>query len=54
MWRSRMFWQLFGTSGLLVLVALIVLGIFVSQRVEDSQFKHAETSLKARRSSFKK
>ena len=47
MWRSRLFWQLFSTSGLLVLFALAFLGVVVSKRVEDSQFRHAETSLKA-------
>jgi len=29
MWRSRMFWQLFGASGLLVVFALGLLGILV-------------------------
>jgi two-component system phosphate regulon sensor histidine kinase PhoR len=34
MWRSRMFWRLFGTYGLLLLAAIGVLGAVVLQRVE--------------------
>jgi two-component system phosphate regulon sensor histidine kinase PhoR len=34
MWRSRMFWRLFGTYGLLLLAAIGVLGAVVVNRVE--------------------
>ncbi len=47
MWRSRLFWQLFSASGLLMLVVLIILGAVILQRVEDNRFRHAEKRLKA-------
>src|SRR5438477_2813627 len=34
MWRSRMFWRLFATYGLLLLAAIVGLGIVVVSRVE--------------------
>ena len=48
MWRSRMFWQLFGTSGLLVLSSLLFLGWIVSRRVENSQLTLIEDRLQAK------
>jgi two-component system, OmpR family, phosphate regulon sensor histidine kinase PhoR len=43
-----MFWQLFGTSGLLVLFSLTFLGWIVSQRVETNQLLHIEDRLRAK------
>src|SRR5262245_58074799 len=34
MWRSRMFWRLFATYGLLLLAAIVGLGVVVLGRVE--------------------
>lgn len=44
MWRSRMFWRLFGTYGLLVLIAIGTLGTVVYQRVK----RHYEQQLEER------
>ena len=43
-----MFWQLFGTSGLLVLSSLIFLGWIVAHRVENNQLVHIEDRLRAK------
>src|SRR5262249_20488405 len=34
MWRSRMFWRLFGTYGVLLLAAIALLGAVLASRIE--------------------
>src|SRR5438046_514001 len=43
--RSRTFWRLFGTFGLLVLAAIVVLGALVSSRIEWHEMQQIEESL---------
>jgi two-component system phosphate regulon sensor histidine kinase PhoR len=43
--RSRTFWRLFGTFGLLVLAAVIVLGALLSSRIERHEMQQVEESL---------
>jgi two-component system phosphate regulon sensor histidine kinase PhoR len=45
MWRSRMFWRLFGTSGVLVLSSISLLGIVFVHRVEQQYFQQIQGSL---------
>lgn len=47
-WRSRNFWRLFGTYGLLVLCAVGVLGTIVISRVEHYFLRQTEESLRAK------
>lgn len=48
MWRSRMFWQLFASSGMLVLFALGLLGSTIAQRVEQNEVQQIEDGLRNR------
>jgi two-component system phosphate regulon sensor histidine kinase PhoR len=45
MWRSRMFWQLFGTYGGLVLFAIGLLGFVITARAEENELRQIEDSL---------
>jgi two-component system phosphate regulon sensor histidine kinase PhoR len=46
MWRSRTFWWLFGTSGALVLSAIVLLGLVVLGRVEREYLQETEHGLR--------
>jgi two-component system phosphate regulon sensor histidine kinase PhoR len=46
MWRSRMFWRLFGTFGVLLLASITFLGIVVLNRVEEYFLQQIEDSLR--------
>jgi hypothetical protein len=48
MWRSRMFWRLFGTFGVLLLATIAFLGIIVVNRVEQHFLQQIEESLEAK------
>src|SRR5438128_3818427 len=48
MWRSRMFWRLFGTFAGLLLATIAVLGIIVLNRVEKHFLQQIEESLEAK------
>jgi two-component system phosphate regulon sensor histidine kinase PhoR len=48
MWRSRMFWRLFGAYSVLVLCAIGVLGILILHRVEQHEMQHIQDNLQAR------
>ncbi len=48
MWRSRSFWWLFGSFGLLVLAAIGMLGSVVIQRVEQQFLRQIEQDLHAK------
>lgn len=48
MFRSRLYWQLFAASGLLVVFALGLLGIVIAERVERNELEQIETQLKAK------
>src|SRR5580704_4613075 len=48
MWRSRMFWRLFGTYGLLLLAAIGVLGAVVVTRVGRLYEKQLEERLRTK------
>jgi two-component system phosphate regulon sensor histidine kinase PhoR len=45
MWRSRMFWRQFGTSGLLLLISIGLLGVVIVNRVEQHYLQQIEDSL---------
>jgi two-component system, OmpR family, phosphate regulon sensor histidine kinase PhoR len=46
MWRSRMFWQLFGTYGVLILLSVGLLGFVVGSQAERSELAEIEESLR--------
>src|SRR4051812_33297898 len=48
MWRSRMFWRLFGVYGALLVGALALLGTLVSERVERFYLVQIESVLRSR------
>src|SRR5262245_40230476 len=48
MWRFRMFWQVFGTMTVLVVLSLGLLGFFVTHRVEQDELKVVEERLRAK------
>src|SRR5262245_34236557 len=48
MWRSRMFWRLFGTFGVLWLAFIAGLGWVVESRVERQYLAQIEGSLRAK------
>jgi two-component system phosphate regulon sensor histidine kinase PhoR len=48
MWRSRTFWRLFGTYGLLWLISIAVLGAGIVGQVEQNFLQQIEGSLQAR------
>lgn len=45
MWRSRIFWRLFGTHGVLLLAAIGLAGMLIVQRVEEHFLGQVEQSL---------
>jgi two-component system phosphate regulon sensor histidine kinase PhoR len=48
MWRSRTFWRLFGTHGVLGLASIAVLGMVIVSRIEQVFEQQGEDSLRAR------
>src|SRR5207248_20208 len=48
MWRSLMFWRLFGACGVLLLSALGVLGMVIADRVEEYSLGQIENSLRTK------
>src|SRR5262245_3293700 len=48
MWHSRMFWRLFGAFGLLVILAIGVLGAAVVSRVEQNYLDQLQVNLQCR------
>src|SRR5262245_7892496 len=48
MWRSRMFWRMFGMQAVLLLLAIGLLGALVVRRVEDRYSHEIKESLRAR------
>jgi two-component system phosphate regulon sensor histidine kinase PhoR len=48
MWRSRMFWRLFGTSGVLVLSSIGLLGVVIVDRVEQQYSRQIRDSLRTK------
>lgn len=46
MWRSRMFWRLFGTFGLLILASTSLLGVVLVNRVEKQYLRQLEAGLR--------
>src|SRR2546421_2598 len=48
MWRSRMFWQLFGTYGVLILFSVGLLGFVVGSQAERSELAEIEDSLRSK------
>jgi len=48
MWRSRMFWRLFGTFGILLLATIAFLGISVLNRVKQHFLQQVEESLEGK------
>src|SRR5262249_52734919 len=48
MWRSSMFWRLFGTYGVLLIVAISSLGFVIVGRAERHYLKLVEDGLRAR------
>ena len=46
MWRSRMFWQLFGTYGLLIVLSVGLLGFVVGSQAERAELAEIEKSLR--------
>src|SRR5262245_33583785 len=47
MWRSRMFWQMFGACGAIILFSVGVTGAFVEARVESNQLEQIKEHLRA-------
>ncbi len=45
MWRSGMFWQFFSTSGGVLLLAILVLGIVVIRRAEEIEYQQIRQNL---------
>src|SRR3954452_3956952 len=48
MWRSRMFWRLFGWQAGLLLTAIGLLGLVIYDRVQNYHLEHVEDRLRAR------
>lgn len=48
MWRSRMFWRLFGIYGMLLLLAIGSLGLIIVRRVEQHSRQQIEDSLRTK------
>src|SRR5262249_34736918 len=48
MWRSRMFRRLFGTSGLLLLIAIGLLGVVIVKREERYFLQQIEDNLRSK------
>jgi two-component system phosphate regulon sensor histidine kinase PhoR len=48
MWRSRMFWRLFGWQAGLLLAAIGLLGLVIYGRVQNYHLQHVEDRLRAR------
>src|SRR5947209_8720503 len=48
MWRSRMFWRLFGWQAGLLLAAVGLLGLVIYDRVQSYHLQHVEDRLRAR------
>jgi two-component system phosphate regulon sensor histidine kinase PhoR len=48
MWRSHTFWRLFGTFGVLLLAALVLLGFAIVNRVEQQLLQQIRDSLRTR------
>src|SRR5262249_6369247 len=48
MWRSRMFWRLFGWLAGLLLAAVSLLGLVIYGRVQHYHLQHVEERLRAR------
>src|SRR5206468_7586447 len=48
MWRSRMFWRLFGWQAGLLLAAVGLLGLVIYGRVQNYHLQHVEDRLRAR------
>ena len=48
MWRSRNFWWLFGSYGLLIVIALAILGAVVEHRVERHFVRSIEEGLRTK------
>ena len=48
MWHSRMFWQLFGTYGVLIVLSVGLLGFVVGSQAERAELAAAEESLKVK------
>jgi two-component system phosphate regulon sensor histidine kinase PhoR len=48
MWRSRIFWRLFGTFGLLLLASMALLGVVLARRVEQHYQKQIRDNLLTR------
>lgn len=48
MWRSRLFWQLFGTYGLLILLTVGLLGYVVGSQAERTELAEIEESLRVK------
>jgi two-component system phosphate regulon sensor histidine kinase PhoR len=48
MWRSRNFWWLFGSFGVLILASIGVLGALIESRVDDDYLRQIEDSLRTK------
>ena len=46
MWRSRLFWRLFGAYGLLVVSAIATLGLIVTTRARERETQQIEHRLR--------
>src|SRR4051794_39780046 len=46
MWRSRMFWRLFGVYGALLLSSISLLGLIVLQRIENYAVEQIKAGLR--------
>src|SRR5262245_49646594 len=46
MWRSRMFWQLFGTYGLVIVGSVVLLGFVVGSQTERNEMAELEERLR--------
>ncbi len=46
MWRSRVFWRLFGAYGLLLVSAIAILGLVVTSRARERETQHIEQRLR--------
>src|SRR5262249_865036 len=47
-WRSRMFWRMFGGQAVLLLAAIGLLGVVVVRSVEDRDLRETQEGLQAR------
>src|SRR6516225_5862147 len=46
MWRSRMFWRLFGAYGLLLVTAILIIGMVIDDHVEHYAEHQLELNLR--------